>query len=104
MTVLTLFNQFFAIIFAHTKDNFCFRMDVNDLDLVSCTDTKCLWKMPHTKSMEKYMPSPLCEHECLNKKFKKEYIATLTEEQRKEINELLITNNQNSALYKHMYG
>jgi len=48
-------------------------MDVNDLDLVSCTDTKCLWKMPHAKSMEKYTTSPLCEHKCLNEKLKKEY-------------------------------
>lgn len=58
-------------------------MDVNDLNLVSYTDIKCMWKMPHAKSIEKYTLSP-CKHKCLNQKFKKEYTATLTKKNKEK--------------------
>ncbi|XP_066587824.1 uncharacterized protein [Prorops nasuta] len=80
------------------------RFDVNDFDLVSCTDTKCLWKIPQLKSMETYTPKPLCEHECFKEKIKKDKAVTLTDYQKREISEVLITKNKNSALHKHMSG
>ena len=70
-----------------------------DLDTISFTDTKCLWKEPHAKYLTKYTPSPLSEHECLYEKFEKEYSVKILDEQRREINELLVMKNQQSALY-----
>lgn len=74
------------------------------MDLVSSTDTKCLWKMPHTKAMEKYIPSPLAVHDCLHECFNKKYSVSISEEDRKKMQEILIEQNKDSALYKHMYG
>lgn len=79
-------------------------MDLEDLEEISSTDKKCLWSEPQAKSLEKYYPNPLSEHECLNSKYSKECSVAITDEQRKRINKLLVLSNPQSVLYKHMYA
>ncbi|XP_011706197.1 PREDICTED: uncharacterized protein LOC105461400, partial [Wasmannia auropunctata] len=44
---------------------YCSRYDLEDLNIVSCTDKKCMWNKPQKSSLEKYKPQPLQEHDCV---------------------------------------
>ncbi|XP_039312415.1 uncharacterized protein LOC105199508 [Solenopsis invicta] len=45
---------------------YCSRFDLEDLNIVSCTDKKCMWNEPQKSSLEKYDPWPLQQHDCFS--------------------------------------
>ncbi|XP_043472596.1 uncharacterized protein LOC122505181 [Leptopilina heterotoma] len=78
--------------------------DIRELEIATCTDTKCLWSSPHTKVLENYEPAPLKNHECFANAFDKEYEINITDDDRDDIKSMLFNCNLESALSKHMFG
>lgn len=97
------------------------RYDLEGLNIVSCTDKKCMWNEPQKSSLEKYQPQPLQQHDCiLIKRMKtlgkqnnekkdceskllqaEEYFYSL-EEHESLIRNIMVQNHPSSALAKHM--
>lgn len=97
-----------------------FRNSVEKLQLITCTDKKCVWSAPHKAALEKYDPKPLREHDCFElkrqknleapgKKHKKKNaelvlheLIELTEEENDELLGIMLANLHGSALNEHM--
>ena len=46
-----------------------YRNDLSTLEIVSCTDRKCLWQIRHKTALEVYNPVTLKDHACLKEDF-----------------------------------
>ena len=49
---------------------FCFRRPLEELEEISCTETKCIWKERKSEATNKYKPQPLTDSECFAAKAK----------------------------------
>lgn len=98
------------------------RYDLEGLNIVSCTDKKCMWNEPQKSSLEKYQPQLLQQYDCiLIKRMKnlekqnnekkdnceskllqaEEYFYSL-EEHESLIRNIMVQNHPSSALVKHV--
>ena len=78
---------------------FDFRINVDDLEVLSSTDRKCTWTNKHKNSLSKYQPLPIEQHACFNKI---ENNIVITEDLNAIITQLLIDKIPKSAFAKHM--
>lgn len=78
---------------------YIFRIDLDKLPVLSCTDLKCTWKQSHKRTLEMYMPRPLEEHVCFTKKCKSRYEVIPSE--LLELKEILLNSCLQSGLSKH---
>lgn len=78
---------------------FDFRININDLEVLSSTDRKCMWKNKHKVSLSKYQPLPLEQHTCFGKT---ENNIVITEDLNTIITKLLTDRIPKSAFAKHM--
>lgn len=79
-----------------------FRINVNDLEVLSSTDRKCMWKNKHKDSLSKYQPLPLEQHACFGKIEKNIVTIFVTEDLNTIITKLLTDRIPKSAFAKHM--
>lgn len=82
----------------HGMPLFNFRININDLEVLSSTDTKCTWKNKHKDSLNKYQPLPL-EHACFGKI---ENNIVITEDLNAIITKSLTDRLPKSAFEKHI--
>ncbi|CAD6224481.1 GSCOCG00011782001-RA-CDS [Cotesia congregata] len=99
---------------------FCNRNDYDKLQIITCTDKKCVWSAPQKAALEKYEPNPLAQHSCFelikqkildapSKKHKKKNCEAteprkqleLTEEENKILFDMMVLNLPCSALSEH---
>ncbi|KYM94638.1 hypothetical protein ALC62_14725 [Cyphomyrmex costatus] len=78
---------------------YCHRININDLEVLSSTDRKCMWKNKHKDSLSKYQPLPLEQHTCFGKT---ENNIVITEDLNTIITKLLTDRIPKSAFAKHM--
>lgn len=90
-------NFIFILIFFYTD----FRNDIDEFEIVSCTDTKCMWKQSQKKVLEQYKATELENHECYNKFYKDCSAMNLSSFQMEQI-EKKIQESGSNAFTKHM--
>lgn len=78
-----------------------FRSDLDEFEVISCTDVKCTWKQSQNKTLDQYKATKVESYQCYSNMYKDCNFIDLSDLQIKRIKKILQESGEN-ALTKYM--